>query len=102
MKSLILLLILLTATASARTGNVSLDCRFQEHVLWGRIQVVKDFPDVRVRVGDFPDLRVKVVKNFPNNCGQWEMVDSHPDTRVQFVNSHEDVRIQYSDFPGLP
>ena len=68
-------------------------CSFKGKHLFGKIQVVKAFPDVKVQV----------VKAFPDKCGQWEMVDAFPDTKVQFVDAFPDVKIEYVDaFPGTP
>jgi hypothetical protein len=77
-------------------------CSFNGKHLYGKIQVVDSFPDVKVQiVGSFPQLRVKKVNAFPDSCGEWQMVTSFPDTKIQFVNSFPDVRIQYVDaFPG--
>ncbi|MCH2108769.1 MAG: hypothetical protein MK135_05535 [Polyangiaceae bacterium] len=90
--------------AQAGTGQVSDDCRFEGHQLWGKIQVVKSFPDVKVKVVEsFPDLKVRVVESFPDSCGKWQMVEAFPHTKVQFVSSFAEVEIEYVDsFPGLP
>ena len=49
----------------------------------------------------FPDVKVQKVSSFPDSCGKWQMVDSFPDTKVQFVTSFPDVKIQYvTSFPG--
>jgi hypothetical protein len=79
-------------------------CSFKGKKLYGKIQVVSSFPDVKVQVvSSFPELKVQVVSSFPDKCGQWKMVDSFPDTKVQFVESFPDVKIQYVDsFPGIP
>jgi len=79
-------------------------CSFKGKHLFGKIQVVKAFPDVKVQVVKaFPDVKVQVVKAFPDKCGQWEMVDAFPDTKVQFVDAFPDVKIEYVDaFPGTP
>jgi hypothetical protein len=69
-------------------------CSFKGKKLYGKIQVVSSFPDVKVQaVSSFPDLKVQVVSSFPDKCGQWKMVDSFPDTKVQFVDSFPDVKI---------
>ena len=77
-------------------------CTFNGKKLWGKIQVVSAFPDVKVQVvSAFPDVKVQKVSAFPDKCGKWQMVDSFPDTKVQFVDSFPDVKIQYVDsFPG--
>jgi len=70
--------------------------------LFGRIEYVDAFPDVRVQVVDaFPDIRVQVVDAFPDGPGRWQIVDSFPDYRVQKVDAFPDYRIEFVDaFPG--
>ncbi|MDG1806447.1 MAG: hypothetical protein P8J91_06745 [Pirellulaceae bacterium] len=70
--------------------------------IYGKIQIVKSFPDYKVQVVDsFPDLRVQVVTSFPNKAGKWQMVKSFPDFKIQLVDSFPDFKIKYvSSFPG--
>lgn len=70
--------------------------------LFGKIQIVKSFPDVKVQVVDsFPDLKVQVVKSFADKPGKWQFVDSFPDYKVQYVNSFADLKVKFVDsFPG--
>jgi hypothetical protein len=77
-------------------------CTFNGKKLYGKIQEVSSFPDVKVQVvSSFPDVKVQKVSSFPDTCGEWQMVTSFPDTKVQFVTSFPDVKIQYvSSFPG--
>jgi hypothetical protein len=77
-------------------------CTFNGKKLYGKIQVVTAFPDVKVQiVSAFPDVKVKNVSAFPDKCGMWQMVTAFPDTKVQFVDAFPDVKIQYVDaFPG--
>lgn len=77
-------------------------CTFNGKKLYGKIQVLTSFPDVKVQiVSSFPDVKVQKVSSFPDKCGQWQFVSSFPDTKVQFVDSFPDVKIQYVDsFPG--
>lgn len=79
-------------------------CTFNGKKLYGKIQIVTSFPDVKVQeVTSFPDLKVQKVSSFPDKCGKWQIVTSFPDTKVQFVSSFPDVKIQYvSSFPGVP
>ncbi len=66
-------------------------CTFNGKKLFGKIQIVTSFPDVKVQK----------VSSFPDSCGKWQFVTSFPDTKVQFVTSFPDVKIQYvSSFPG--
>jgi hypothetical protein len=78
-------------------------CSYKEHSLFGRVQIVDSFPDVKVQlVTSFPDLKVKVVDYQSTRCGEWQIVSEFPDLKVQFVNSFPDIKIQYvQDFPGL-
>ena len=70
--------------------------------LFGKIKIVKSFPDVKVQVVDsFPDLKVQVVTSFPDKPGKWQFVDSFPDYKVQYVDSFPDVKIKFvKSFPG--
>ena len=79
-------------------------CTWKEFKMYGKIQVVDAFPDVKVQIVDaFPDLKVQVVDAFPDDCGKWKFVDAFPDTKIQFVTAFPDVKIQYVDaFPGKP
>ncbi len=54
-------------------------CTFKGRKLYGRIQFVTSFPDLKVKVVDsFPDLKVKRVTSFPDACGKWQIVESFP------------------------
>lgn len=90
-----------SAWAAGRLDKGS--CTFNGKKLYGKIQVVTSFPDVKVQeVSSFPDLKVQKVSSFPDKCGKWQLVTSFPDTKVQFVKSFPDVKIQYvSSFPGM-
>jgi hypothetical protein len=81
-----------------------MDCSFNGIQLYGKVQVVDAFPDIKVQVVDaFPDLKVQVVDAFPDACGRWQFVDAFPDFKIQFVDAFPDIKIQYVDaFPGLP
>lgn len=80
------------------------DCSHKGHKLYGRVQVVNSFPDLKVQiVTSFPDLKVKIVDSQPTKCGEWKIVSEFPDMKVQFVNSFPDIKIQIvQSFPGLP
>lgn len=92
----------MTIPCLAQSINTS-TCKFNGHSLYGKIQVVESFPDVKVQIVDsFPDLDVKVVTSFPDDCGSWQFVEHFGDTKVKFVTSFPDVKIRYVDsFPGL-
>jgi hypothetical protein len=88
--------------ADAKGGFSKSSCTFNGKKLYGKIQEVSSFPDVKVQVvSSFPDVKVQKVSSFPDSCGKWQMVNSFPDTKVQFVTSFPDVKIQYvNSFPG--
>ncbi len=94
----------LSLSAYAKGGVNKGDCTFNGKKLYGKIQVVTAFPDVKVQVVTaFPDVKVQKVTAFPDKCGKWQMVTAFPDTKVQFVTAFPDVKIQYVDaFPGIP
>lgn len=79
------------------------NCTFNGKKLYGKIQYVTSFPDIKIQVVDsFQDLKVQKVSSFPNRCGQWQVVTSFPDTKVQIVNSFPDVKVRFVEsFPGL-
>ena len=70
--------------------------------LYGKIQFVTSFPDVKVQVvTSFPDIKVQRVQSFADAPGKWQEVTSFPDYKVQIVNSFPDYKIQYvNSFPG--
>lgn len=77
-------------------------CTFNGKKLYGKIQIVTAFPDVKVQeVSAFPDVKVQKVTAFPDSCGKWQFVTAFPDTKVQFVTAFPDVKIKYvTAFPG--
>ena len=78
-------------------------CTFKGKKLYGKIQIVTSFPDVKVQeVTSFPDVKIEKVNSFPDKCGKWQIVTSFPDTKVQMVPSFPDVKVQYvTSFPGM-
>jgi hypothetical protein len=90
--------------AAKSPSKINGDCTFNGIKLYGKVQVVDAFPDIKVQVVDaFPDLKVQVVDVFPDECGKWQFVDVFPDFKVQFVDAFPDIKIQYVDvFPGQP
>jgi hypothetical protein len=83
--------------------NEFTNCHYQGIPLWGEVEVVDSFPDIKVKiVGSFAELEVEIVESFPEACGQWQWVDSFPDFTIQFVESFPDLTIKYVDsFPGV-
>lgn len=79
-------------------------CTLNGLPLYGKVQVVESFPDIKVQIVEsFPDLKVQTVTSFPDDCGQWKFVDSFPDIKIQYVDSFPDLKIQMvTSFPGLP
>jgi len=104
--AILLWIIALSAQALFAQEGKGIDkatCSFDGKKLYGRIQVVTAFPDVKVQVVTaFPDLAVQRVRAFPDACGKWQIVTAFPDTKVQFVTAFPDVKIRYVNaFPGL-
>ena len=89
---------------AAQANAVDSSCSFGGHRLFGKVQFVDSFPDIKVQVvSSFPDLKVQQVTSFPDECGEWQVVDSFPDIKVQLVDSFPDIKIQYvTSFPGVP
>ncbi|GJL91066.1 hypothetical protein [Hyphococcus sp.] len=79
-------------------------CSFNGFPLYGDVQVVESFPDIKVQIVDsFPDLNVQEVTSFPDDCGQWKFVTSFPDVKIQYVTSFPDIKIKMvTSFPGWP
>ena len=79
-------------------------CTFNGFPLFGDVQVVESFPDIKVQIVDsFPDLNVQEVTSFPDECGKWKFVTSFPDVKIQYVTSFPDVKIKMvTGFPGWP
>ena len=79
-------------------------CTFNGIDLYGDVEVVTSFPDVKVQiVTSFPDLNVQLVDSFPDSCGLWKIVTSLPDFKIEYVTSFPDIKIQMvNSFPGLP
>ena len=94
-------LLVLVAGPAAAEGLEG--CRWNDIDLWGDIQVVQSFPDIKVKVVEsWPDLKVKIVESFPDECGRWRFVDSFPDFKIQFVESFPDLKIKYVEsWPGV-
>ena len=88
---------------SAHAGINKTACTLNGYPLFGKVQVVESFPDLKVQVvTSFPDLKVQQVGSFPDECGKWQMVDSFPDVKIQYVDSLPDIKVQFvSSFPGL-
>lgn len=93
-----------TFSENIPSDTVDENCEFNGMKLYGKIQFVTSFPDIKIKVVEsFPDLKVKIVDAFPENCGEWQIVNSFPDLKVQIVESFPDIKIKFVEaFPGLP
>jgi hypothetical protein len=100
------LLLIPSASAPVLAGSAinKDDCTIKGKKLYGRVQIVKEFADIKVKiVSALPDLRVQKVTVFPNACGKWKIVDNFPELTVQIVEVFPDIQIEYVEtFPGLP
>lgn len=101
--ALFVVLTLLVWDGAAFAGPVS-GCAFKGIQLYGKVQVVNAFPDIKVQVvNSFPDLKVQKVTTFPDSCGKWQFVDAFPDFKIQYVDAFPNIKIQFVDaFPGMP
>lgn len=77
-------------------------CTYRGFPLVGKVQIVENFPDLRVKiVGNSPDLKVEIVNIFPQRCGQWQFVEAFPDLKIKIVENSPDITIQFVKvFPG--
>lgn len=94
---------ILIYSLSGDTKTKVSDCACNGIRLFGRVQVVDRFPDLRVRVvSSFEDIRVRKVDSFPDRCGKWQFVDSFPDFTIQYVAIGADIRVKFVEsFPGV-
>lgn len=97
-------MVLLSLPLSAASRVDKSACTLNGKRLFGKVQVVTSFPDLKVQVvTSFPDLKVQVVTSFPDRCGKWQFVTSFPDLKIQYVTSFPDLKIQMvTSFPGVP
>jgi len=104
MRTAIVLAIACVAAAPATAGEPVADCTLKGFRLWGDVQIVESFPDLKVQVvKSFPDLKVQRVASFPDSCGKWKYATAFPNLKIQFVDSFPDLKIEYVEsFPGLP
>ncbi len=88
------------AIAYMLTSN---DCSWEGISLFGKVQIVDVFPDIKVQIVEvFPDIKVEWVDVFADDCGKWQKVDVFPDFKIQFVDVFPDLKIQEVDvFPGM-
>ncbi len=98
-----LVMLSVAAVQAPTAGKIGKSCTYKGKRLYGKVKIVKSFPDFTVKVvSSFPDLKVKKVSSFPDRCGKWKFVRSFPDFKVKFVTSFPDFTIKYvSSFPGV-
>lgn len=84
-------------------SEIAEDCTWNGIPLYGEVQIVESFADIEVQVvSSFADIEVKVVTSFPDDCGEWEFVDSFPDFTIRYVESFPDITITFVEsFPGI-
>lgn len=84
-------------------GRVPRSCRYRGKRFWGKVKIVKNFPDFKVQiVNNFPDLKVKWVNNFFDKCGKWKKVRNFPDFKIKLVRNFPDFKIKIvRNFPGV-
>jgi hypothetical protein len=89
---------------SAGKNPILPDCTLRGKKLFGKVQVVNSFPDLKVQIVEaFPDLNVEVVEDSPGRCGEWKMTNNAPELKVQFVTTFPDLKIKYvKSYPGVP
>ena len=86
-KCLVACLMALSFSALAGTGNVD-NCTFNGIKLYGKVQIVNSFSDIKVKVvNSFEDLKVQKVNSFADSCGKWQFVDAFPDIEIKYVNA---------------
>lgn len=92
----------LAATGAGPASALAAKGKPSPRSVFGKIQFVESFPDVKVEVVDaFADLDVQIVDSFPDRPGRWQIVDAFPDFKVQVVSSFADFKIRFvTAFPG--
>ncbi len=85
-------------------NNTSVSCDYNGIQLYGKVQIVSEFPDFTIQqVDSSPDLLVQQVRSLPNTCGKWQIVDSFPDFKVKYVTKNADIKVKMVElFPGVP
>ncbi|HEX7599176.1 MAG TPA: hypothetical protein VF518_13250 [Polyangia bacterium] len=81
-------------------GKINCDCTYKGIKLWGNVQYVTVFPQIKIKRSVFPDLNIEE-SVFPTSCGKWHTVTALPDFTVQLVDFGEDFSIADSYFPGV-
>lgn len=102
MKYLIFIFVFGFVISASAQSPIKEDCTYNGIKLWGKVKIVENFEDFKVRIDDnFYDLAVEKT-NFATSCGCWEIVDSFEDFTIRIVDSFEDFTIKFVDnFPGI-
>ena len=89
--------------AEAIEALMSGSCYYKVIRLWGEIQFVISFSDIKIQYEEsFPDTKVKFVASFPDKCGLWQITESFPDIKVQIVASFSDIKVKVVEsFPWV-
>ncbi|MBQ7503550.1 hypothetical protein IJT93_12715 [bacterium] len=97
--------ILLLANPAAEADN---NCKIPREKLGkisGRVQIVQENADYRVRVikEGFPDMRVKLVNSAKKSReGEWQIVNYKPDFTIQYDHDNPDFTVMFVDEkPGV-
>ncbi|MDR2205493.1 MAG: hypothetical protein LBE36_04990 [Flavobacteriaceae bacterium] len=103
MKKIISLLVFSFAFSSFFSQKINNDCTLKEIPIYGKVKIVDGFADFNVKiVENFSDIKVKIVTDFPDECGEWQFVDSFPDFTIKFVDNFPDFTVKFVDsFSGL-
>ena len=84
----------------ALAASIGPVCTYNGHTLYGRVQFVDRFPDIKIKVVQhFPDLNVQRVRRFPDKCGKWQI--GNRGLKVKIVTQGEDITVRWvARFPG--
>lgn len=95
--------VFLFGISGAMAKKIADDCTYNGIKLYGKVKIVDNFADITVQKTEhFEDLSVQFVKNFPNSCGKWQLVDNFPDFTIKLVNNFPDITIkEVTNFPGM-
>lgn len=88
---------------SYATNPITPDGYYKGIPLTGKVRIVNYNGNFRVKVSEhFPDLNVKLVERFPDDVGEWQIVEYGEDFTIEFVNYGEDFSIRFvTSFPGV-
>ena len=79
-----------------KASNLSyVACEMNGIRLYGKVKFVSGFADIKIKyVSSFGNIKVKFVESFPNDCGEWQIVESFPDFTVEVVESFADLKVE--------